>query len=106
MALADLLLGTDPKRERWLTTGASLIVIDTLVHNWMHRTGILRELGAEHAYGSARYQAEPQVAAEALLLSQDPCRPLTISGWTPGHAASRRSASPRSCRGGRCPARF
>jgi hypothetical protein len=42
MALADLLLGTDLKRERWLTTGASLIVIDTLVHNRMHRTGILR----------------------------------------------------------------
>jgi hypothetical protein len=55
-ALADLLLGTDLKRERWLTTGASLIVIDTLVHNWMHRTGILRELGAEHAYGSACYR--------------------------------------------------
>ena len=56
MALADLLLGTDLKRERWLTTGASLIVIDTLVHNWMHRTGILQELGAEHAYGSACYR--------------------------------------------------
>ncbi len=56
MALANLLLGTDPKRERWLTTGANLIVIDTLVHNWMHRTGILRELGAEHAYGSACYR--------------------------------------------------
>jgi hypothetical protein len=56
MALADLLLGTDLKRERWLTTGASLIVIDTLVHNWMHRTGILRELGAEHAYGAACYR--------------------------------------------------
>jgi hypothetical protein len=53
--LANLLLGTDLKRERWLTTGASLIVIDTLVHNWMHRTGILRELGAEHAYGPACY---------------------------------------------------
>jgi hypothetical protein len=56
MALADLLMGTDPKRERWLTTGASLIVIDTLVHNWMHRTGILRELQAEHAYGPACYR--------------------------------------------------
>jgi hypothetical protein len=54
--LADLLLGTDRRRERWLTTGASLIVIDTLVHNWMHRTGILQELGAEHAYGPACYR--------------------------------------------------
>jgi hypothetical protein len=56
MAFADLPLGTDLNRERWLTTGASLIGIDTLVHNWMHRTGILKELGAEHAYGPACYR--------------------------------------------------
>jgi hypothetical protein len=56
MALTELLLGADLKRERWLTTGASLIVIDTLVHNWLHRTGILTELGAEHAYGPACYR--------------------------------------------------
>jgi hypothetical protein len=64
MALADLLLGTDLKRERWLITGASLIVIDTLVHNWMHRTGILQELGAEHAYGPACYR--PRGCAEII----------------------------------------
>ena len=29
MALADLLLGADPARERWVTTGAAMIVIDT-----------------------------------------------------------------------------
>jgi hypothetical protein len=56
MALSALLLGTDRKRERWLTTGASLIVVDTLVHNWMHRTGILRRLGADHPYGAACYR--------------------------------------------------
>ncbi|WP_407522715.1 hypothetical protein [Methylobacterium oryzisoli] len=56
MALSDLLLGTDPKRERWLTTGASLIVVDTLVHNWLHRTGILQRLDAEHAYGPACFR--------------------------------------------------
>jgi hypothetical protein len=56
MALADLLLGADPKRERWVTTGASLIVVDTLVHNWMHRTGILRRMKSEHAYGPACYR--------------------------------------------------
>jgi hypothetical protein len=42
MALADLLLGADPDRERWVATGAGMIAIDTLVHNWLHRTGILR----------------------------------------------------------------
>ncbi len=55
MALADLLLACDPARERWVTTGASMIVVDTLVHNWLHRSGCLRELGADHAYGPGCY---------------------------------------------------
>jgi hypothetical protein len=55
MALADPLLGADPNRERWVTTGASMVAVDTLVHNWLHRTGILRRLEAEHAYGPACY---------------------------------------------------
>ena len=32
-----------------------MIAIDTLVHNWMYRTGILQEHGAEHAYGPRCY---------------------------------------------------
>jgi len=55
MALAELLLGGDPDRERWVATGASMIAIDTLVHNFMHRTGVLRRLKAEHAYGARCY---------------------------------------------------
>ena len=55
MALADLLLGGDPGREQWVTTGASMIAIDTLVHNFLHRTGLLRRLKAEHAYGARCY---------------------------------------------------
>src|SRR3954451_15087867 len=39
MALADLFLGGDPDRERWVVTGASMIAIDTLVHNFLHRQG-------------------------------------------------------------------
>jgi len=57
MALSELLLGADPKRERWVYTGAHLVVIDTLVHNWMHRTGILRRLGTEHAHGAGCYRS-------------------------------------------------
>lgn len=57
MILADLLLGADPKRERWVTTGASMIAIDTLVHNFMHRTGITDRHGLPHAYGPACYGA-------------------------------------------------
>jgi hypothetical protein len=55
MALAELLLGGDPDRERWVATGAAMIAIDTLVHNFMHRTGILRRLKAEHDYGARCY---------------------------------------------------
>ncbi|WP_207388232.1 hypothetical protein [Lichenihabitans psoromatis] len=55
MALADLLLLGDSMRERWVATGASMIAIDTLVHNWLHRSGCLSELDAEHAYGAGCY---------------------------------------------------
>lgn len=55
MILAELLLGGDPERERWTTTGASFIAIDSLVHAYFHRTGILRRLDAEHIYGAACY---------------------------------------------------
>jgi hypothetical protein len=55
MALADLLLGADPERLLWVETGASMIAIDTLVHNWLHRTGILAELEADHPYGPRCY---------------------------------------------------
>ena len=54
-AAAALLRGADPDRERWVTIGASMVVVDTLVHNWLHRTGCLRRLGAEHAIGPTCY---------------------------------------------------
>ena len=56
MALADLMLAADPDRGRWVTTGASMIAIDTLVHNFLVRTGILRRHGKAHAYGPACYR--------------------------------------------------
>ena len=40
MALADLLLCGDPQRERWVITGAGMIAIDSLVHNFLHRAGV------------------------------------------------------------------
>ena len=55
MILSDLLLGGDPTREQWVTTGASFVAVDTLVHAFLHRTGILRRFDAEHAYGPACY---------------------------------------------------
>jgi hypothetical protein len=56
MALSSLLLGAPKKLWLWHEVGASMIAIDTLVHNFLHRTGILHRFGADHAYGSACYR--------------------------------------------------
>ena len=53
MSLSDLLIGADPQREKWVSAGASMIAVDTLVHNFLHRTGILRRRGGDHPYGPA-----------------------------------------------------
>jgi hypothetical protein len=55
MSLSMLLLAGDPDRERWQAAGAAMIAIDTLVHNWLHRTGILRRYRAQHLYGPHCY---------------------------------------------------
>ncbi len=56
MALANLLMGAGATRPGWFEVGASFIVIDTLVHNFLVRTGILERLAASHPYGPACYQ--------------------------------------------------
>ena len=53
MALSDLLVAAPRTKRHWFETGASMIAIDTLVHNFLHRTGILRRLDAQHSYGQA-----------------------------------------------------
>src|SRR3954470_8881340 len=55
MALSELLLAGDAKRPDWIEAGTVMIAVDTLVHNFLHRTGILRDLGAEHPYGTRCY---------------------------------------------------
>jgi hypothetical protein len=55
MSLSALLLAGDPRRVAWKAAGARMIAIDTLCHAWCHRTGILRGLHAEHAYGPGCY---------------------------------------------------
>jgi hypothetical protein len=56
MAFADLLIGADPKRSRWVEAGASMVAVDTLVHNFMARTGILARTDAGHPFGPACYR--------------------------------------------------
>ena len=56
MALSGMLIGGSGGRPRWLEVGVSMIAVDTLVHNFLHRTGILRRFAADHAYGSGCYR--------------------------------------------------
>lgn len=55
MTLSGLLLGAADGRPYWFETGKDMIAIDTLVHNFLHRTGILEDCGTPHPYGSACY---------------------------------------------------
>jgi hypothetical protein len=64
MALSSVLLAAPKGREVWLEAGGSMIAIDTLVHNFLHRTGVLSRFGAEHAFGQACYQ--PTSCAEII----------------------------------------
>jgi hypothetical protein len=56
MALSCILLGAPKRMEHWIEVGGSMIAIDTLVHNFLHRTGILHRFNANHQYGVACYQ--------------------------------------------------
>jgi hypothetical protein len=57
MTLSTLLIGAREHRLAWFETGAAMIAIDTLVHNFLHRTGILQGCGIPHAYGTACYSS-------------------------------------------------
>ena len=57
MTLADILLAAPVSKPLWREVGFSMLAIDTLVHNFLLRTGIMRELGTEHTYGAACYSA-------------------------------------------------
>jgi hypothetical protein len=56
MALSTLFLGAAGHRRRRREVGGSMIAIDTLVHNFLHRTGILHRFRADHAYGATCYR--------------------------------------------------
>jgi hypothetical protein len=56
MALSCILIGGGPGRPRWVEVGSAMIAVDTLVHNFLHRTGILARFDADHSYGAACYR--------------------------------------------------
>ena len=52
-----MLLGVGQRRQLWFETGASFVAVDTLVHNYLHRTGVMAAVGGEHSYGVHCYGA-------------------------------------------------
>jgi len=64
IALSPLLMCQGRRRPAWFEVGANLIAVDTLVHNFLHRTGILSRFHADHPYGPACYRPE---GCEAIL---------------------------------------
>jgi hypothetical protein len=45
------LLCADPENQPWVRLGQSMVAVDSLVHNFLHRTGILKFYQADHRYG-------------------------------------------------------
>jgi hypothetical protein len=94
MALSRLLLGAPKKMGLWIEVGGSMIAIDTLVHNFLHRTGILQRFKAKHQYGLACYRLGGcsdiiQIVAEHIDARQfNPTFPQTFPG-----SSSRRSGA-------------
>jgi hypothetical protein len=64
MALSQLLLCAPRSQRHWREVGGSMIAVDTLVHNFLHRTGVLNRFEARHNYGPACYQ--PNGCAEII----------------------------------------
>jgi hypothetical protein len=56
VALSLLFIGVGKRRPLWFEVGTTFIAVDTLVHNFLHRTGILGRFSASHAYGPACYR--------------------------------------------------
>lgn len=56
MAFASVLLAAPKQMSAWRELGGRLIAVDSLVHAWLHRTGILKRFSAGHPYGPRCYE--------------------------------------------------
>jgi hypothetical protein len=55
MTLSTLFMAASDSKPEWFEIGKGIIAVDTLVHNFMHRTGLLADFGRQHAYGLGCY---------------------------------------------------
>ena len=79
MALSTLLMSQRTERPVWFETGKSMITIDTLAHNFLHRTGILQDLGKSHAFGTACYACGGCASIIQAVAGQIDCRSFNPS---------------------------
>ena len=89
MALSGILIGAAAARPRWLEVGVALIAVDTLVHNFLHRTGILARFNAAHPYGAGCYRQ----AAAPTSFGRLPIRSMPGSLTAPSRRSFRGSCS-------------
>ena len=82
MSFANLLQGADPHRPRWVATGATMIAVDRLVHNFLVRTGIVRRVGAPHPYGPGCYRETGCAAIIDRLARQIDARKYDLAAPT------------------------
>lgn len=68
MTLSSVLMADRESRPDLFAVGSAMIVVDSLVHNLLTRTGILKRLGTDHPYGPRCY-ATGGCAAVLRLIS-------------------------------------
>ena len=57
IGLSGILIGAVDVRPTWFEAGVQLIAVDTLVHSFLHRTGILTRFKVAHFYGPGCYRS-------------------------------------------------
>jgi len=74
MALSTLLIGARDIEPVWFETGKNMVVVDSLAHNFLHRTGILHGCGTVHAYGQGCYAEGGCAAVIRKIAASIDCR--------------------------------
>ncbi len=79
MMLSSLLLCGGRERPEWVKVGRSMVVVDSLVHNFLHRTGILAAFDQKHRYGPACHRRSGCVGVIQMLAQRIDAREFNAS---------------------------
>ena len=83
MVLSSILLGTARQNSIAFEVGSAFVVVDTLVHNFLHRTGVLGALAFDHPYGAGCYSARG--CAQAIRLAAAHIDARVVDASLPRH---------------------